>query len=262
MTIHYFESTGEAYDMCQYDDTIQTGDTLVIASEGVVGLADTWPVAITAKHGKLHVLDDGVTAADLKQGGGHGAPLFTVEQIAVAMQAAIDLAGDHFADIGDTDDEWNAAPAKAAHPHDMRGRLTTALDVLRFVRAGNATITLVSRRTEARFTYKISVSDDGNCHFVNVLSGPDNNRDYQYLGRIARDVFWIGRKVPRPGEIKRDAPSAKAFDWAWRHLVRGELPDSLEVWHEGSCGRCGRKLTVPASIASGFGPECIQHIHI
>jgi hypothetical protein len=28
------------------------------------------------------------------------------------------------------------------------------------------------------------------------------------------------------------------------------------VWHEGRCGRCGRKLTVPESIESGFGPEC------
>jgi hypothetical protein len=30
------------------------------------------------------------------------------------------------------------------------------------------------------------------------------------------------------------------------------------VWHEGSCARCGKKLTVPESIESGFGPECVK----
>ena len=29
-------------------------------------------------------------------------------------------------------------------------------------------------------------------------------------------------------------------------------------WHEGRCGRCGRKLTVPESIEAGYGPECIN----
>jgi len=32
------------------------------------------------------------------------------------------------------------------------------------------------------------------------------------------------------------------------------------VFHEGACGRCGRTLTVPESIASGFGPECIRYV--
>jgi len=35
----------------------------------------------------------------------------------------------------------------------------------------------------------------------------------------------------------------------------------LEIWHEGRCGRCNRKLTVPASIALGIGPECGQREH-
>ena len=54
MHVHYFESTGRAYDATQCDETIRTGDILVIESEGVVGIADTWPFAITAETGKLH----------------------------------------------------------------------------------------------------------------------------------------------------------------------------------------------------------------
>jgi hypothetical protein len=50
MTIIHFPTSGEAYDACQRDETINDGDVLVITSEGVVGIADTWPVAVTVNH--------------------------------------------------------------------------------------------------------------------------------------------------------------------------------------------------------------------
>ena len=56
--------------------------------------------------------------------------------------------------------------------------------------------------------------------------------------------------------------SFQAFAWFLASLSRPgtELPEQLEFWHAGRCGRCGRRLTVPASIASGFGPECAGRI--
>ena len=91
---------------------------------------------------------------------------------------------------------------------------------------------------------------------VSVLTGPDNNSSYTWLGRVARDVFWVGRKNPKPGEISKDAPSARGFQYAWQALLRNYIPEDLEIWHEGRCGRCGLKLTVPESVARGFGPDC------
>ena len=135
-------------------------------------------------------------------------------------------------------------------------RLTTAAGARAFLIGGNATVTLVSTKSGTRFTYRVRASDDGEVFFVSLLSGPDNEGDYSYLGRIARGVFWAGRKVPKPGDVGPDAPSSKAFAWVWRLLMQDSLPDAVEVWHEGRCVRCNRKLTVPSSIASGFGPEC------
>jgi len=147
-------------------------------------------------------------------------------------------------------------PVSAA-PESMTGRLMTAESALAFMRAGKATVTLVSEKTGTRFTYRVSAAPEGDTFFVALLSGPDNTADYSYLGRVARGVFWAGRKTPRPGDVAPGAPSAVAFAWAWKALVRGTVPAGLQIWHEGRCGRCARKLTVPASIASGFGPECI-----
>jgi Family of unknown function (DUF6011) len=150
----------------------------------------------------------------------------------------------------------------------LNGMFDTAAAARAFMRAGNATVTLVSKKTGARFTYRVSEARDKETGkrtgdgtlFVGVLRGADNTSDYGYLGRISRDVFWQGRKYPKADDISANAPSALAFAWAWRKLASGDMPEALEIWHEGKCGRCGRKLTVPSSIASGFGPECIGKI--
>lgn len=61
--IHHFTSSSEAYDATQCDAQVRTGDALLIAQEGIVGLAWTWPVAVTAEAGDLHELTDADTCA-------------------------------------------------------------------------------------------------------------------------------------------------------------------------------------------------------
>jgi hypothetical protein len=141
-----------------------------------------------------------------------------------------------------------------------QGRLATAQAALAFMRGGNATVTLVSVKTGTRFTYRLRAAEDNDTLFVGLLTGPDNETAYSYLGRVSRGLFWAGRKVPKAGDISADAPSSKAFAWAWRALIKGNMPEALEVYHEGRCARCARKLTVPSSIESGFGPECAGKI--
>lgn len=51
----HFASTVDAYNETQWNEEIRSGDVLVIASEGVIGILDrAWPVAITVAHGELH----------------------------------------------------------------------------------------------------------------------------------------------------------------------------------------------------------------
>ena len=61
-----FESTGEAYDACQTDEDILSGDILIIRKEDVIGIADTWPFAVTEKFGKLHTLANEADASNDK----------------------------------------------------------------------------------------------------------------------------------------------------------------------------------------------------
>lgn len=156
------------------------------------------------------------------------------------------------------------APQTAPQSNDSgfraEGEFTDSVLARRYILGGKATITLVSKKTGIRFTFRISKpKDDGRpdngFRFVSVLNGPDNWTNYAYFGFIRpTGVFFHGGAKAKVAET---AASAKAFAWAWQKLASGVLPESLQVWHEGQCARCGRKLTVPSSVASGFGPECL-----
>ncbi|ORW33261.1 hypothetical protein AWB91_09040 [Mycobacterium paraense] len=63
--VHFFRDTGRAYNECQCNESIRTGDVLVIQQEQTVGLADAWPVAVSKEAGHLHQLLEGHTFDDV-----------------------------------------------------------------------------------------------------------------------------------------------------------------------------------------------------
>lgn len=129
-----------------------------------------------------------------------------------------------------------------------------------FILAGRAVFTVVSEKTGTRYTFKVSekkMNDGKVLHFVSVLTGSDNTNDYTFLGTIFdRATYRHGNRSP----ISADAGSAKAFGWIWNRLSAGAPLTGAHIHHEGKCGRCGRALTVPESIASGYGAECLGKI--
>lgn len=133
--------------------------------------------------------------------------------------------------------------------HDAK----TALD---YIHGGNAIFTVVSKLTGNRYTYRArKSSDNGEILFIDLLTGPDNKSDYMYLGH-----YWSHDEKGMDGGKKGQPnhPAFAALDWLVICLVLGRMPSTAEFWHEGKCARCGRKLTTPESIETGFGPECIK----
>lgn len=147
------------------------------------------------------------------------------------------------------------------HSHKLEGE-----HIAKFALAGNAIVTIVSKATGARFTYKIrsAPNSDENTPreqrtwFVKLLCGPDNGVDYRYIGFIRGGKYIHGAGKSYAGA---EASSVIAFGWFVRTAIFGQaVNEKLEVWHEGHCGRCGRRLTVPESIESGMGPECATRV--
>jgi hypothetical protein len=126
----------------------------------------------------------------------------------------------------------------------------------RFILAGDAVVTFVSLRTGNRFTYRVRASDDGRVFFVALLVGPSNEEDYSYLGTIFADNLNYRHGVK--SRIAFEAPGAVAFDYCWSFIRDGKAPKDAEVYHEGKCGKCGRRLTTPESVTLGLGPVCAK----
>src|SRR5580658_5026755 len=94
--------------------------------------------------------------------------------------------------------------------------------------------------------------------FTKLLTGCDNENSYTYVGKMN----------PATGQTKTTGKSTK-FEGTYplrllnRTLARVWANENeafenagYHVHHEGKCGRCGRTLTVPESIETGYGPEC------
>ena len=157
----------------------------------------------------------------------------------------------------------------AAARDDFAGRFEDTDAVRRFIEAGNATLTLVSGRSGARFTFKFTrpPAEPGRDRpiWVKLLSGADNEGDYEFMGTVwiaAANGMSYSYRSSAKVRVSPAAPSMKALMWFLKKLNLSDaaLFAQAEVWHEGRCGRCGRKLTVPSSIANGFGPECAGKI--
>ncbi|MFB7919515.1 hypothetical protein [Streptomyces sp. NPDC056061] len=79
-----FFSTGEAYGACQCRDDIRDGDVLVIEREKVIGIAETWPFALTEEFGELHTLKDHLDPRTWENGK-HAPGVAVAEQEAARM---------------------------------------------------------------------------------------------------------------------------------------------------------------------------------
>ena len=118
-----------------------------------------------------------------------------------------------------------------------------------FILGGKSYVTFQNPQTGNRFTYKVIKHKIDDIYFVHVLTNPDV---YMFLGTIRNFVFRHSKK----SKIKNDAKSLIVFDYVFHHLGMGSLNKSIEIFHDGRCGKCGRQLTDPISVETGFGPYC------
>lgn len=134
-----------------------------------------------------------------------------------------------------------------------------------FIFSGNAIFTVVSKKTGSRFTFRMirprssKSKNDYGFRFVQLLTGPDNTRSYSFMGTVSSNGVYIHSGNSKMTE---SAKAVQAYIWMLKWVMIGDLRlDQMEIWHEGRCGKCGKKLTVPSSIENGLGPECVKTVY-
>jgi hypothetical protein len=168
----------------------------------------------------------------------------------------------------------------AQHTHTI-----PATHMKKFILGGQAIFTLENDKSKNRFTYQINfpqqkdqykkstgkLDRSGGLYFVSVLTGNDNIAGYTYIGFIKKTeveernpLTGLVEKVVRhrfihhakKSRISAAAPSVVVIDALIKIIARDAAPNGVTLYHEGNCGCCGRKLTVPNSILTGIGPDC------
>lgn len=110
------------------------------------------------------------------------------------------------------------------------------------------------------YTFRISRKEKDNKEYylVGLLAGPDNTRSYSYVGLFNPDTGQLA--LTAKSKVTEDAWSVRLFRRVMAKIFEND-PESItdtgfDVHHEGKCGRCGKKLTVPESKKIGLGPRC------
>lgn len=130
--------------------------------------------------------------------------------------------------------------------------------IMRFITAGNAIFTIRNEKTNNRLTYNFrQCRSNPDLFWVHVLFLPNNQSksSYRFLGGFTEIT---GYKHSNHSRIKHDSLSAQVIFWFAEKLISKQLPSYIKVYHTSHCGRCGKLLTTPDSILSGFGPECLK----
>lgn len=126
---------------------------------------------------------------------------------------------------------------------------------LTFIFAGKSYVTFLNTESGNRFTYKIEKSKSDDIYFASVLTNPGK---YTFIGTF----FTSKNLIHSPkSKINSSAQSVKVLDYVISQLKKEKLPPIIEIYHEGRCGKCGDRLTVPLSIERGYGPSCYKMIN-
>jgi len=139
-----------------------------------------------------------------------------------------------------------------------------------FFAAGKATFTLAvpSEFVEAHgvkphYTFKVEHAEANGRWpenwFVKLLSGSDNETDYKTFGMLNPETGQL--RLTRKTNLNDESWVVRLLRRVFANVYAG-TPERIEdagfhVHHEGRCGRCGRKLTVPSSVETGLGPVCL-----
>lgn len=142
----------------------------------------------------------------------------------------------------------------------MKSKIESITNAKSFLFGGKAIFTIVSTKTNKRFTFKVNKLKDKDKNedvpfFVSYLNGSDNETSYQFIGTIFNRKNY---KHSIKSKTKKDSQINKTIDWLIDVLNNNDKTrfEKIEFWHEGKCAKCGRKLTDPVSIKTGKGPIC------
>ena len=128
----------------------------------------------------------------------------------------------------------------------------------KFFAAGNAKFTVSNPKGE-HYTFRIGHREETQPLFVSLLTGPDNESSFTYMGIYNPESNEI--RLTAKSKYTEETLPVKVVRWALAAIKANKIPEGYAIQHSGHCCRCGRTLTTPESIERTWGPECDKYMH-
>lgn len=129
-----------------------------------------------------------------------------------------------------------------------------------FIFAGRSIFTLENQTTGNYITFKVKqMKKEGkpiaHMYVIECKALGDRSYGFELLGFLNMQAKEFRRRK------NPDFVGTKTWIWLLQNLESLERFETLSIYHEGKCCKCGMPLTVPESIESGIGPECLRKMH-
>ena len=144
------------------------------------------------------------------------------------------------------------------HPESSH-QLKSSKDIQNYLFGGQGVVTLRNPKSKVEHTYvfrKPNNEDQFPADVIFVYALHNNNQLF-YVGMVEDNKF----RLTRHSRFLNDTPIVKGARYIMRMANEPNLKTYMELWHQGVCAVCGRKLTNSKSIQSGIGPRCKRKLH-
>lgn len=152
-------------------------------------------------------------------------------------------------------DVKNAIPPEYARNYILGGRCTVGFHSLK---TGNTLWYYVDRdRMEKnRWWVKIHWSIPESDRFLGMIKllPPMNNS----ASLNNNYIYYPPHNLQQRSVLVKEYTSA--FEYSWKAIITGKVPDSLIILHKGRCSYCGRPLSDAESLMKGLGPVCRKNL--
>lgn len=135
----------------------------------------------------------------------------------------------------------------------------------KFLTAGKAIFTVTAAdgtHNTFRIVHKPANGRYSEAYFVSLLTGPNNEDDYSYLGMMDPNTFGV--RLTAKSCQSEQSLVVRTLRRVLARIKAGEYAEiekaGWSVKHAGFCCRCGRLLTTPESVETGVGPECSERL--
>lgn len=150
---------------------------------------------------------------------------------------------------------WRAYSMYKTYP-ESSSKLNTSEDIRNYIYGGRGIVTLKAPSGKSH-TYIFSKPRDEDAFPDDVLFvyALHENVKRFYVGMVEMNKF----RLTRNSRFLPDTEIVKGAKYIMKMAFSDELNTPMELWHEGVCCYCGRKLSSEKTIKTGIGPKCRKY---